>query len=156
MKTCKLCWAVSGVLAVALVAMAYTFIVVGNVEEGDDGRTAVILSPAEKIRVLGEMRMMLEAVQTITESIVNDDMDAVVESATAVGMAAARAESPTMLAKLPIEFKTLGFATHQAFDDLALEAKDMGNGEVILAELGDLILNCTACHTSYQLKSDAE
>lgn len=53
--------------------------------------------------------------------------------------------SPSLIGKLPIEFKTLGFATHDLFTDLGVTAKG-GDANAVQVELGDLMLNCTTCH----------
>ncbi len=156
MKNCKFCWAVTGVSVILMVGMAYVFLVQGAVEEGEDGRTAVLLSPAEHNKVLGEMRGLLEAVQTITVALVDEDMESVTATAHSVGMAAARAESPAMLAKLPLDFKALGMSMHKAFDDLGQEAADMGDGKEIQRKLGALLEKCTSCHAGYQLKIETE
>ena len=44
------------VLLLVIAAMAYKFIVVGSVEAAADGRTAIVLEPAERAFVLREMR----------------------------------------------------------------------------------------------------
>jgi hypothetical protein len=58
------------------------------------------------------MRGMLEAVQSVTEAAATGDNAVVQAVARAVGMAATANESAAMMAKLPLEFKTLGFGTH--------------------------------------------
>lgn len=149
MKSCKLCWAVSALLAIAVGFIGFQF-VTGSTEESDDGRTAILMTPADRDFILGEMRVFLETVQTIVEAIAEDDMEAVAEAATAVGMISTGGESAQLIAKLPLEFKTLGMGTHKTFDDLAQEANDMGDGTIVLAALGDLMLRCTSCHASYR------
>lgn len=149
-------WALSAVLAVAFGATAYVFVVGGNVVASADGRTAVLLLADERDRVLGEMRALLEAVQTITAAAAEDDMASVVAAATAVGMAAAKAESPQMLGKLPLEFLRLGMGAHQAFDDLAGLAAQTTDGRVIARRMGEILLICTACHGGYRLRVEGE
>ncbi len=46
--------------------------------------------------------------------------------------------------------------THKAFDDLSMEATDMGNGDIVLAQLGELMLRCTSCHEAYRFDVAAE
>lgn len=150
MKFCKLCWAVTSALVLFIAVMGYKFIVVGSVTESDDNRTAILMTSAERNMILGEMRVFLEAVQTIVEAVAEDDMATVASAATSVGMAATGGEPAALIAKLPLEFKTLGFGTHGAFDELAMEATDMGNSKIVLAKLGDLMLRCTSCHAAYR------
>jgi len=148
---CKICWAISLTLAIGLAGMAYTFLVRGTVEPHADGRTVVLLLPDERNKVLGEMRGLLETVQAITRASVAGDMGTVVEVATAAGMIATKGETASMIRKLPLEFKTLGMGTHQAFDDLAALAGVSEDPMEVLAELGNIMDNCTSCHAGYRL-----
>lgn len=151
MKNCKFCWLISLVLAALVATMGYLFIIKGSTLQSEDGRTAIILTDGERNHVLGEMRTLLEAVQEITEAIVADDMDAVAASASSVGMALARGEDPTLIAKLPLEFKTNGFAAHGAFDKLAQNAADFGDKDMALQELSVILGACTSCHAGYRI-----
>ena len=150
-KSCKFCWGVSVLLVGALAAMAYMFVIRGNITASDDGRTAIILSAGERDLVLAEMRGFLEAVETITVALGEKDMDAIASSAHAVGMVAAQAVPASLVGKLPLEFKSLGGATHKGFDALSLEARELGDEQVVLGKLGKLMSNCTTCHAAYRL-----
>ncbi len=79
-------------------------------------------------------------------------MTSVAESAREVGMAAAGGVPVTLMAKLPLEFKTLGKATHAAFDDLANEATDMGDEKVAMTMLGEILGNCNTCHAGDRIE----
>lgn len=155
MNSVKVSWTITAILALMLAFVGFKF-VTGSVEETDDGRTAIILTAPEKDMILSEMRTFLEGVQTIVEAIAEDDMDAVATTATSIGMAATGGEPAQLIAKLPLDFKTLGFGTHQAFDDLAMEATDMGDSQIVLAKLGELMLRCTSCHAGYRFDVGAE
>ncbi len=148
---CKFCWLVSLILAVGLGGMAYMFLIRGNVEPHADGRTVVLLLPDERNKVLGEMRGLLETVQAVVQASVAGDMAAVSTAATAAGMIATQGETAQLMGKLPLEFKTLGMSTHQAFDDLALTASVTDDPLVVLEELGTLMDKCTGCHAGYRL-----
>ncbi len=148
--SCKLCWSVTAAILVLVAGVAATFFVRGNTTASDDGRTAIVLNATERAFVLSEMRGLLEAVEAITKAVAQDDMAAVSTAARAVGMGAVGNEPVTLIAKLPLEFKTLGMTTHQSFDDLALEAEDMGDGMVVLDQLGNILSNCTSCHAGYR------
>ena len=149
-STCKFCWALSAFLVVAIAALAYKFVVQGSVVASDDGRTAIVLSAGERDLVLAEMRGFLEAVETITVALGEKDMTAVASSAQEVGTANAQGVPASLMGKLPLEFKSLGMATHKAFDALAMEAQDMGDEQNVLGKLGQLMSNCTSCHASYR------
>ncbi len=152
-KSCKFCWLISIALAVIVAGMAYKFIIVGNVVKSNDGRTALVLEAGERDLFLKEMRGFLEAVQTISEAVSNDDMKAAASAAKAVGMGSINEVPATLMAKLPLELKQLGLSTHKAFDDLGNEAEDMGDGKIVLKKLAKLMLNCTGCHAGYRLEA---
>ncbi len=154
-KSCKFCWGTSAILLIAIATLAYMFLVRGSVTDSADGRTAIILSGSERDLVLEEMRGFLEGIQTITAALAEKDLKTVAESARKVGMANAGGVPLTLMAKLPLEFKTLGMATHKAFDELSQEATDMGDAQVTLTKLGELINNCTACHSGYRLATES-
>jgi len=153
MKGTKLHWIIIGVLSLTLVAAGLKFVVIGSTMQGDDGRTAVVLSPAEKNAVLGEMRALLEATQTIMEALANEDLKAVEEAATPLGSGAIATVDFALRAKLPLEFKKLGFGTHYAFDDIAKMAKEGQPAKAIQLKYVDVMNNCIACHAMYQLKA---
>ncbi|NQU57262.1 MAG: cytochrome c [Rhodospirillales bacterium] len=155
-KTCKFCWALSALLIVGIAAMAYMFVIRGNVTASDDGRTSILLSAGERDLVLTEMRGFLEAVEVITVAISEKDMVAVASSAHDVGMANARGVPASLMGKLPLDFKSLGSATHKAFDALAVEAQDMGDEQLVLSKLGNLMSNCTTCHAAFRFDIEDE
>ena len=124
--TCKLCWAITAALLFGVISIGSWFFVRGNVTESDDGRTTILLTASERDFVLAEMRGLLEAVEAITFELSEDNMEGVAEAAKAVGIGSAGGEPITLIAKLPLEFKTLGMGTHRAFDELAMEARDLG------------------------------
>lgn len=150
-KTCKLCWGVSSVMGIAILAMVYMFMIRGNVIESSDGRTAIILEQGERDLVLEEMRGFLEGVQTITQGLAENDMKSIAEAAKKIGMANAGGVPVALMAKLPLEFKTLGLATHKAFDALSVEAEDLGDTKTVLTQMAELMNNCTTCHSIYRI-----
>lgn len=155
-RKCRFCWFVSMLLALTLMGIGYTFVVKGNVEPLADGRTAILLLPEERNMVLGEMRGLLEAVQTVIQAATAGDMQAVSAAASAAGMAAAEGESAALIGKLPLEFLTLGMGAHKAFDDLAETAENTDDPLVVLRELGDMMDACTGCHAGYRLGIEGE
>ena len=154
MKTCKLCWLITGILILAIVAMGYKFMIAGSVAPASDGREALILEPAERDLVLTEMRMFLSSVQKITQALTEEDMEAVVKAAREVGLAAQQAVPGSLMGKLPLAFKKLGFDTHKKFDELALDAEQLGDPNHALQQLSTLMNNCVACHSTYQIQNN--
>ncbi|NOY15605.1 MAG: cytochrome c, partial [Gammaproteobacteria bacterium] len=53
--------------------------------------------------------------------------------------------------KLPLAFKKLGFDTHAKFDQLAMDANDLGDRDHTLQQLSTLMENCVACHAAYRI-----
>ncbi len=148
---CKLCWSISTVLLVVLSLMSYKFIFEGEVAPSTDGRQAILLDEPERDLVLGEMRMFLSSIQKITTGITKKDMKSVAEAAREVGAAAQQTVPGSLMGKLPLTFKKLGFDTHKKFDALALDAEDLGDPQYTLEQLSTLMNNCVACHSTYKI-----
>ncbi len=151
MGKCKFCWVLTLLLAVMVAGMGYFFLIKGNSFVGEDGRTTIVLSEIEKASVLGEMRTLLEGVQIITGALAVNDLAAVAEAASSRGMVMANSDSPDLLAKLPLEVKTLGLGAHAAFDNLAAMANDGVEANILLGELSDMMSSCVACHQQYRI-----
>ncbi|MCK4705393.1 MAG: hypothetical protein KAT90_07935 [Gammaproteobacteria bacterium] len=148
---CKLSWSISAVLLIALIAMSYKFIVVGSVVPSDDGRQLLVLEPTERNFVLAEMRTFLSSVQAITDGISKEDMTQVAEAALMVGNQAQKAMPGSLIGKLPLSFKKLGGDTHNKFDELALNAEQLGDPDHSLRQLTELLNNCVECHSIYKI-----
>ena len=133
-------------------ALVYLFFFKGSVVEGSDGRTAIVLEAGERDFILKEMRGFLNAVQQIVEGLDEKDMKKVKDAAHEVGMANMAEVPGSLMRKLPMGFKQMGHPTHKAFDDLAMEAADMGERDKIINQLATLMQNCVACHNSYRLE----
>ena len=152
---CKFCWSVTAVLLIAVLGMGYKFIIQGNVTEVEDNRAAIQLTKSERDLVLLEMRVFLQSVQQITNGILKEDMSAVVIAARKSGKEAAVEVPGTLIGKLPIGFKKLGFDTHAKFDGLALDAEQLGDGEHALSQLNALLENCVSCHSAFRFEIDS-
>ncbi len=151
----KLGWLLSLILLLALGWMGWTFLVKGQTAPYADGRTSILLAPDERNKVLGEMRGILAGVQEIIEDTTSGDLKAAEEKARSMGMAAA-AEDTAIIAKLPLEFKTLGLGLHQSFDDLADSIAATDDPMSVMEDVGNLMLQCVACHDSYRLGIEGE
>ena len=147
----KKCTITIVLLLLVIVGGIYKFIFQGAVSESTDGRIAVHLDAGETDLVLMEMRMFLEAVQQIVKGVNEDDMKLVAEAARRVGKEAQEAVPGTLMGKLPIELKKLGFDTHTRFDQMAMDAEELGDGSHALEQLATLMQNCVACHSAYRL-----
>jgi hypothetical protein len=148
---CKFCWAVAAALAILLSVLASKFLPVGNVEISADGRTVVVVAPAERDMILAEMRGLLEAVQTIIVANNAGDLNAVAVAGRKVGRENMSPKSAEFVARLPMDFRKLGMDTHVRFDQLALDATRFENTDHVSQQLGELIANCVDCHKVYRL-----
>ncbi|OIP99754.1 MAG: hypothetical protein AUK35_05960 [Zetaproteobacteria bacterium CG2_30_46_52] len=144
-------WIAIGLLLAVIAGIGYKFIIVGSAMQGEEGRTAVVLTPGERQAVLGEMRMLLETSQVIVEALANEDLAAVEAAARPLGSGAIATVDFALRAKLPIEFKKLGFGTHYAFDDIANMAKEGKPAKEIQLVFAQTMNNCIACHSMFEL-----
>lgn len=147
---CKVCWAIVVVLSLISAGITYKYVLRGNVTESADGRMTIRLEKQERDLVLSEMRVFLESVQQITSGISDDDMKLVVENARKSGSNAQMAVPGSLVGKLPLAFKKLGFDTHAKFDELALDAEQLGDRDHTLSQMNTILKNCVACHAAYQ------
>jgi mono/diheme cytochrome c family protein len=147
----RFCWLASVVLLLVVFAMAYKFLWQGQVAPASDGRNAILMPEGERDLVLTEMRSFLQAVQAILTAANADDAAAIAEAARSVGMATSEGMPGTLVARLPGSFKKLGFDTHGRFDQLALDAEQLGDVQHSLQQLAELMSNCVACHAAYRI-----
>lgn len=135
------------------VAVIAWFFIRGNTAAGDDGRTAVVLQAAERKLVLSEMRGLLAATQGILEGANQGDMQRISKAARSAGMAGAADVNPTLMAKLPIEFKQLGLSLHRDMDDIAKAAEGAKPVPELLRMTSNVLAKCVACHAGWQIKA---
>ena len=146
----KKCLITTVILLSIIAAGFYKFIIQGSVTESTDGRTEILLNDDERNLVLAEMRAFLSSVQQINQGISVDNMGLVVESARKSGKAAQTGMPGTLVGKLPLAFKKLGGDTHKKFDELAMDAEDLGDRDHALKQLSTLMQNCVSCHATYR------
>ena len=134
----------------------YKFIFQGTVSVSTDGRQVIHLNAGERDLVLAEMRAFLTSVQQITQGVAENDMKQVAEYARKVGKAAQGEVPGTLMGKLPMPFKRLGSDTHSKFDQLAMDADDLGDRDHALSELSSIMQNCIGCHATYRIDITSE
>jgi len=147
----RLCWFLTLLLSVALGATLYLFVVRGSVAPASDGRVAILLEPGERDLVLSEMRAFLQSVQRILASASAGDLERVATAARQVGAEAQSGVPASLMSKLPLDFKALGLDTHRQFDQLALNAEDLGDPAQAIRELSELLAGCVGCHAAYRI-----
>jgi len=134
-----------------LIATSLSIIFLSSAFAKDDPRKPIELTESERNLVLEEMRTFLDTVRSITVSLSEEDMNKIAKSAKKVGMAASGGVPPELTAKLPLQFKMLAMKVHKGFDQIALDATEMGDKQQTLEQLGALMGNCVACHAIYKL-----
>ncbi|RPJ75791.1 MAG: hypothetical protein EHM20_08385 [Alphaproteobacteria bacterium] len=139
------------VLWVLTVGVIGTLFIKGWTTPSTDNRKAVRLSPSERDIVLGEMRLLLKAVNGVFRGLGQNDQTFIVKAIEPVGIAMAADINPMLMGKLPMEFKQLGMSVHKDFDDLNADIKKGIGNEIIIKRMGDITSKCIACHEAYQL-----
>jgi len=141
-------------LWVVTIAICIWFFVHGSTTTVTDDRTVIVLHPEERELVLSEMRGLLAATQGILEGSNQNDMPRIIEAARAAGMAAMTDVNPTLMGKLPLEFKALGMGIHHDMDEIAKAAEDGKTAAELLKMTSATLTKCVACHAVWQIKSE--
>ena len=152
MKSNKIALVALLLWVVTLAAFAWFFIH-GSTSAGSDGRTSIVLQPAERDLVLSEMRGLLSSTQGILDGANKGDAKLIIQAAHAAGMAAAADVNPALMAKLPLEFKLLGMGVHHDMDDIAKAAEGGVPVPEILKMTSNTLQKCVACHSAWQIKA---
>jgi hypothetical protein len=147
----KLCVATLVTWFVTIGALGWLF-VKGWTVEGRDGRTEIVLAPAERDQILAEMRQLLKAVQGVVTGLSGSggDLKMVEESARAARMSMAADVNPALMAKPPLAFKQMGMSVHQDMDQLADADVQRETPPQILRRLSSITARCTTCHDLYR------
>ena len=146
------------VLWVLTVAVFGWFLIKGNTIHTDSSqRQVILLSEQEKSLVLAEMRTMLESTQKIVQGLAVNDRAMIQSAAKTAGMGSAIDLDPVFLAKLPLDFKTLGFSMHADMDAIGKAAEGGADAQEINKMLSNTLLKCVGCHSTWQIstKTDA-
>ena len=120
-----------------------------------DSRVMLELTPGERAMILEEMRMFLDGVQKMTGALGKQDMPGAAESARGMGQKMVHEVPPELRAKLPLEFRQLGFSVHRDFDQIALDADSLKDVSFSLNQLSATLQKCVSCHATYQIRTPA-
>ncbi len=139
-------------LWVVTVLAAGWFFMRGWTKPGADGRTEIVLAPAERDQILAEMRQLLKAVDGVVRGLGEPQPDhkQMEEAARAAGMKMAADTEPTIMAKLPLAFKQMGMSIHKDMDVLAGAIVQKETPQQILQRLSSMTARCTTCHDMYR------
>lgn len=122
----------------------------GNLPLAEE-RTAIRLSAADREHLRQGMQRYLASVQGIIEALPENKHAAVSERAKKGGLEMLSGVSTSVAVHLPPGFLMLSMDTHQKFDALSRSAAAGESKAAVLKQLGDILANCTACHTKYRL-----
>lgn len=150
MRNFKILWGIIALLLLMLTAIGYK-LVQGDVASSEDKRIAVNLSKAERNFVLAEMRKFLMTTQGVSEAITNKDLKLVAKLASEAGMQADKNTPGSLLSKIPLAMKTLGFDTHRKFDQIASDALQANDPLHSRNQLDELMKNCIVCHANFKI-----
>ena len=120
-----------------------------------DNRAMLELTPGERAMILEEMRMFLDGVQKMTGALARQDMQGTAEAARGMGQKMVHEVPPELRAKLPVEFRQLGFSVHRDFDQIALDADSLKDVSFSLNQLSATLQKCVSCHATYQIRTPA-
>ena len=145
-------------LWIVTIGVAGWFFVRGWTTESTDGRTQIVLAPAERGLILGEMRMLLKAVHGVVAGLAGQDQEAdraqMEQAARSAGMHMAEDVNPALLAKLPLPFKQMGMSIHKDMDALADAVVQKETPQQILQRLSSMTARCTTCHDLYRFSTE--
>jgi len=120
-----------------------------------DSRVVLELTPGERAMILEEMRMFLDGVQRMSGALATQDMRATAEAARGMGQKMVHEVPPELRAKLPLEFRQLGFSVHRDFDQIAMDAESLKDVSTTLNQLSVTLQKCVSCHATYQIRTPA-
>lgn len=153
-----LCWITLG-LWIVTIALAGWFFVQGWTTQGTDGRMLIVLTPAERDLILGEMRMLLKAVHGVVTGLAGQDQAVdrtqIEQAARSAGMGMAADVNPTLMAKLPLPFKQMGMSIHKDMDALADAIGHKETPQQILQRLSSMTVRCATCHDLYRFSAES-
>jgi hypothetical protein len=120
-----------------------------------DSRVMLELTPGERAMILEEMRQFLGGVQKMTGALARQDMQDTAEAARGIGQKMVHEVPPALRAKLPVEFRQLGFSVHREFDQIAMDAESLKDVGTTLSQLSATLQKCVSCHATYQIRTPA-
>ena len=120
-----------------------------------DSRVVLELNPGERAMILEEMRQFLAGVQKVTGALARQDMQEAAGAARGMGQKMVHEVPPALRAKLPLEFRQLGFSVHREFDQIAMDAETLRDVSTTLGQLSTTLQMCVSCHATYQIRTPA-
>ncbi|SMN10626.1 InterPro IPR000345 [uncultured Candidatus Thioglobus sp.] len=153
MKNVKVLWVIIIVLSLIVVGIGYQFIT-GSTLTAKDGRTAIILTKAERHFVLKEMRGLLGNIQQLVSAGADNDIEKIIQVSKALVEESKGNKQVSIIAKTPLNFKALSKNIHSQFGELYEDAITKRDPQHSLKKVSIIMQNCIACHSAYQLTEE--
>ncbi|SMN00436.1 InterPro IPR000345 [uncultured Candidatus Thioglobus sp.] len=153
MKNIKVLWSIIIVLFLMLSGVAYQFIA-GSTITAKDGRTAIILTKAERHFVLNEMRGLLGHMQQLVSAAADKNIEKTIQIAKKLVEESSGNKQVSIIAKTPLNFKALSKNIHSQFGELYEDAVAKRDPQHSLKQVANIMQNCIACHGAYQLTEE--
>lgn len=147
----RLSWSVAVVFGTAATVFAGSVVAKSRSSGKSDQREAVTLSRAEAEEMLSGMRTYLETIQDIVSALAENKVARVPEIAARSGNKLLSGMNPMTGLKAPVGFTMMSLDTHDKFDKLAEKAGRGVSRTEVLADLENILSNCTSCHAAYRL-----
>jgi cytochrome c556 len=121
-----------------------------------DAREAAVRTPAERLFILGQMRLFLRSSQAILAALAQGDMITVATQAAARGRSGTPVTDipPDMKAKETAAWTALMGGARAGFDGIAWAAAAGAEPMQVLRTMGETMRNCIACHQTYRLADE--
>lgn len=118
--------------------------------EAPPPRERVALSPHEREHLRAGMRAYLESIQGIVEGLAKHDFKHAARAAAKSGVASIKDVPVALALRLPPQFTLMSVDTHERFDALAKDARELHTNLAVQKRLDDVLRNCTSCHAMYR------
>ncbi len=116
-----------------------------------DTREKIVLTAAERERLLSGMRTYLKSIEGIVEGLASNRLDRVRASALKSGKALLGDVDPALALAIPMSFSLMSLDTHEKFDALAAKAGQKAAKTEILRDLSVILGICTGCHATFRV-----
>ncbi len=148
----KLPWILAALFFLTSLFLLYFFLFKGKTVPAEDGRTAILMKAEHRNFVLQEMRGFLESVAQIHNGILKEDREQVISAARSSGGTVVEHAPAGLMARLPMEFKQMGFAVHGLFDAMADSLEAGASTELTRQQLNVQLNHCVACHKVFKIQ----
>lgn len=141
-----------------LIATGIMLTTLMNFAQAEDIRTPIYVAADRHQELLAEMRGFLVSINGIVRGLATEDMATVAKFARANGRLKMRQDRIKSGRRgrgfdAPQPFQMMGGTLHGKFDEIALDAEQMGDPQQTLEQLAATTAICTACHASYRFVS---